>query len=1051
MSTYLQGVTDTGFNPLSYTPNFPYMQQALEKAQAKYDTNYNQVANAYHKIADQKLLNPENEIYRKQFLEKTKEELKQISTKDFSNQSNVDEAEKILSPFWEDNDLLADYKITKEYQKQRQSYETLNNSDKKEDRDRAWEEGLNYVNLTAQDMALAKRGDGSIQKVQVRPYIPYVNVSSEINKELDARGYKDGIIKSPYIKDGYIYKVTNGQGTKEIYATVLSKILQERPDLREIFKVQGTVKFQSAVNQIRAANPNLSYDEAVKNTKDLYAKNKIEFYNFQIKKNNTVLKGDDNVKGLEAEIKEEEDAVVHDMSLGIITKTDERVTKLKIKHKQLLDIKNIINSNQNAIIDLKSGDFFNSKGEDYFSKHTEDEFVDGYALTRELAYKEEISVDQTYVASMRLNEDWRKTEEKYNQDRNLDINGNGVIDQGDAILGQANKTTATKIGAASTAANNRTDLKEIGVNIPIVEEVYGKSTALETSYYDNLKANHDKYGEGFISSTTALIQSSPYLNQEVPKLSDLVEYYQYLATGKKDANKYFDEKGLQETFKSLKDKKILGDKFDKYNTAPVLALNELVKYSENLYKQNSNGTLSPELVDNHMKYEDYSKKYLTTRKILSEFDEFYKKSGNNALPQFKSIVVKDNKNNNYRLVNESDIKNTPLLEYSTTYGIPPKKINSKLSDDLIKNYLNGSLQLDSESINQKTEYHDEHESAFVKVGYKYSVLDPKTKVRYDVTELVNKYGSPEQLASTINNYNITKSKNLPNYIASNSSQFGNDISANEFIFSKGLKYKNTTDNIDDKADQLAQIVISENKGNVTKGGSLKPINYDQLTENATTDNINKILDLIFNNSDKRNDVLSSVTINYSGKKQNAAVAKLTIDTQKLTSLFDKGSPAEKIGMANAIRSIETFGIEFDMTRNSFDLYAKDNYMSSVVSESMLKTGLKSSPWEEDNLHYKYNIQSGSNNTIILNISTKEYNPTTKQFTWGSQISKTFPKNLGLDAILGIVKEGTQANTDAINTYIYKINQKKDYKNNPDVKKPDETMDQYKERINIYKD
>lgn len=184
MSTYLQGVTDTGFNPLSYTPNFPYMQQALEKAQAKYDTNYNQVANAYHKIADETLLNPENDIYRKQFLEKTKDQLKQIATKDFSDMNTVNEAEKIFAPFWEDDDLLADYKITKEYKRQKQSYETLKNSDKKEDRDRAWDFGKAYVDLTAQDMALAKRGDGSIQKVQVRPYIPYIDVSAEINKEM---------------------------------------------------------------------------------------------------------------------------------------------------------------------------------------------------------------------------------------------------------------------------------------------------------------------------------------------------------------------------------------------------------------------------------------------------------------------------------------------------------------------------------------------------------------------------------------------------------------------------------------------------------------------------------------------------------------------------------------------------------------------------------------------------------------------------------------------------------------------------------------------------
>lgn len=1049
MSTYLQGVTDTGFNPLSYTPNFPYMQQALEKAQAKYDTNYNQVANAYHKITDQKLLNPENEIYRKQFLEKTKEELKQISTKDFSDINTVSEAEQIFAPFWEDDDLMADYKISKEYQRQVQTYQTLKNSDKKEDRDRAWDYGKAYVNLTAQDMALAKRGDGSIQKVQVRPYIPYIDVSAEINKEMEARGYKDGIIQTPYMREGYIHKVTNGKNTKEIYETVVATILNEKPQLKEIFKVQGVVKFQSAVNQKRAENPNLSYDEAVLSTKQEYSKDKIEFYNNQISKNEFILKGKDDVKGLEAEIKDAENDVYIDLSTGKIQENDQRITDLRVKKNQLNDIKNILAANKSKILDLQSGDFFKTKGEDYFSKHVEDEFVEGYALSRELAYKEEITADQTYLTAVRLNEDWRKTQEKYNQDRNLDINGNGVIDQGDAILGQANKTTATKIGAASTTANNSSkDLKEIGVNIPIVDELNGNSTSLEKSYYDNLKANHTKYGEGYISSTTSLIQASPYLNTEVPKLNELVEYYQYLATGKKGDNQYFDEKSLQETFKTLKDKKILGDKFDKYNTAPVLALNELVKYSEDLYKQNNNGMLNSEIVDSHVKYEDYSKKYLATRKILTEFESYYSKL---TKPQFESILIKDKKNNSYRLLNESDVKNFPLIKHSSNLYTPDKKVNIPLSDYFIKNYLNGTIPSEKFGMFPKAGviYNFGNANPSGKDIYQYT--DPTTNIQYDVSDLINKYGTPKELKSKFNRYDIDRSNSLKGFVEKNSSTFGTNLSTNDFIFSKGLKYKNTTDGIDDKADQIVLNVIEENRGNVTKGGSIKPANYDELTEDASDDDINKILDLIVNNSDKRNEALTSVTINYSGNKENTAIAKLTIDASKLSETFiTKGSPSENSGMQKALKAITTYGIKFDMNRSTFDTYARDNYMSSIVSESMLKTGIKSSPWEEENLHYKYRILQGAQNTITLNISTKEYNPITKEFGWGAEIAKTFPKNLGLDAIMGIVKEGTQANTDAINTYLYNQNKKNDYKNNPNLKRPDETMDQYKERINIYK-
>ena len=65
MSTYLPGVTDTGFNPINYTPNFSMLANALDRATARYETNFNQISNSYSKIADAFLLNPENIEYRK--------------------------------------------------------------------------------------------------------------------------------------------------------------------------------------------------------------------------------------------------------------------------------------------------------------------------------------------------------------------------------------------------------------------------------------------------------------------------------------------------------------------------------------------------------------------------------------------------------------------------------------------------------------------------------------------------------------------------------------------------------------------------------------------------------------------------------------------------------------------------------------------------------------------------------------------------------------------------------------------------------------------------
>ena len=430
MSTYIQGVSDTGFNPVQYTPNFPYMQQALQKAQAKYDTNYNQIASGYSTISDSLLLNPEDNIHRKEILDNAKDQLKQLSSKDLSIQTNVNEAENIFAPFWEDQDLLADYKISKEYQNQRRVYEKLKNSDKKEDRDRAWDYGASYVELTAQDMALAKRGDGSIQAVKMRPYIPYINVSDEINKELKARGYDNKMIQSKQ-GDGYIYEITNGQGTKQLYAKAVDEILNERPDLQDIFKVEGTVKFQSTVNKYKSQNPNISNEQAISDVKKQYASQKIDEYNKEIKKNNDIINNSATDPGLAANVKALEDKVYLERSKGIIGDDDPQFTELRTKKQHLADLQTMIAGYNSNIEGFKSDDFLRTSGEDYFTAVAKNDFVNSYALTRELAFSQKTASDPTFVAAQRLDEDMKKKQLEINNDDKVDNNNNGIIDAGD--------------------------------------------------------------------------------------------------------------------------------------------------------------------------------------------------------------------------------------------------------------------------------------------------------------------------------------------------------------------------------------------------------------------------------------------------------------------------------------------------------------------------------------------------------------------------------------------------------------------------------------------
>lgn len=1040
MSTYIQGVSDTGFNPVQYTPNFPYMQQALQKAQAKYDTNYNQIASGYSAISDSLLLNPEDNIRRKEILDNAKDQLKQLSSKDLSIQTNVNDAEKIFAPFWEDQDLLADYKISKEYQNQRRVYEKLKNSDKKEDRDRAWDYGASYVELTAQDMALAKRGDGSIQSVKVRPYIPLINVSDEINKELKARGYDNKMIQSQQ-GNGYIYELINGEGTRQFYAKAVDEILNERPDLQDIFKVEGTVNFQSTVNKYRSQHPDISNEQAITDIKNQFASQKIDAYNKEIKKNNDIINNSATDPGLIANIKALEDKVFLERSKGIIGDDDPQFKELRTKKQHLADIQSMIAGYNSSIEGLKSDDFLRTSGEDYFTGVAKNDFVNGYALTRELAFSQKTTIDSVFVAAQKINEDRARDKTKYEQDRLLDLNNNGIIDEGDALLGnqKANAKSVETFNSQGEAISNDKTGKMIGVNIPTTGTVYPHSLALSTSYFDNLKSNYMKYGDGFIKSAFDIIQASPYVTTHVDGFNEYLDQLNAYLNPTKPVNQNLSDAKLKATFEILKQEKVFeGTGITKYTDNPTTQLTALVKFAENKHRENNKGILNDDIVKAHIQYENYSKLYNESKQVYNDFSDYYSK-----LPpttKFSSVVIK-NPDKTYRSLNPTDLVNASkkLSKYDEVVNGPNAQYNKTIPIKIAEEYLNGSLSIEkihhgSSGLVSTTQYNIPSHTTYLHKD--------KDGNLWDVTNLVENYGTPDVMAKTIKDYHDNKSESLQKYIESNKSKYGN-LKVDDFIFSKGITYKNNSDDITDPASNIVKDVVEANTAN-----GLKPLNYDELTKNVSSDAMDGALKLLFNNPQTLQSSLTNSTITYSGKNKDMGVARFDIDAEQYrktidATFFSGKSEAEKTQMVNALKAIADNGVEFDLPRDIFNKYARDNYVSSIVSEAMLKKGIKSSQWEEDNLHYNYTIQKGTSGNVVVTMNTQTYDPVTKQFTWNDPVNKVYTTSPNLESIMEMIQFSGKPTTDNINQYLYAQALKKE--NDPGKQQANESYDAYKIR------
>jgi hypothetical protein len=259
MATYLPGVTDTGFNPVQYTPNFSLLANALDKATARYETNFQKLSQGYQSILNASITNDVVSKKRDEYLNNIKDQLKTLSSTDLSIQANVNTAENLYSPFWEDKTMLAHIADTKERQAQMQ--EQL----------RIAKEHPDYDNSTVQTvMNYYTNKIKTSQDPNIINSVPTIKATSmpnrvkEFNEWLKTNNYE---VTTPVTINGRLYTQTNGDGTQHTYSNLFNQFLGNAG--QEQYQMYGQYYKIQAVQDIKATERlktglDISDDEAEK-------------------------------------------------------------------------------------------------------------------------------------------------------------------------------------------------------------------------------------------------------------------------------------------------------------------------------------------------------------------------------------------------------------------------------------------------------------------------------------------------------------------------------------------------------------------------------------------------------------------------------------------------------------------------------------------------------------------------------------------------------------------------------------------------------------------
>lgn len=273
MATYIPGVTDVFPEPSLFTPDFSYMDKMLQRRQSMYEQGFAELNSKYNFISKD-VTHIKNKELRDQFLKQAKDNLKNLSAMDLSQQQNVDAAGAVFEPFIKNTNIVGDQLVTEHWNQQRQIAESFRLKDGGKEFS---QDNINYVLMQQQEFANSSPDAWQSYYSNRRSYNPYYDYHKEYTEAM--KNFKPSSYELDKING--LYKITEKDASakeadiKRYLDAVLS------PKAKEQMRIEGIVRYgsdidglsktytASAQSEINLNNINISkYNKALALEKD---------------------------------------------------------------------------------------------------------------------------------------------------------------------------------------------------------------------------------------------------------------------------------------------------------------------------------------------------------------------------------------------------------------------------------------------------------------------------------------------------------------------------------------------------------------------------------------------------------------------------------------------------------------------------------------------------------------------------------------------------------------------------------------------------------------
>jgi hypothetical protein len=256
MAQYLPYIPETIPEPALYKPDFNFYDRMLQRKQSMFEQGASRVRSAYTSVLNAPLSNKNLIPLRDQYIKDAQEQLTKLSSSDLSLMENVNAAEQIFSPFWQNKFMVQDIAMTKSYQNEMQKYQSWKDSAKPEEREKYNNIGMMYLQNGLSKLQNAELTPEAFGAIEMRKAEPFTNIEAYLDKIAAQEKLQ---VKYDDPNGPYLIETVNGERSKQKYAVWAASRIGN--NFQGQFEVTGTVENEERAKILKRNNPNLTEPE----------------------------------------------------------------------------------------------------------------------------------------------------------------------------------------------------------------------------------------------------------------------------------------------------------------------------------------------------------------------------------------------------------------------------------------------------------------------------------------------------------------------------------------------------------------------------------------------------------------------------------------------------------------------------------------------------------------------------------------------------------------------------------------------------------------------